>query len=436
LIFTTDIELNSTNSRKKRADGIAVHKLILIILLPFLIFTSGAFFKSLKASESEATTPGSANLSETDEQLIDQFLDETLGIDPTKVAIEKLPLPAIRPSSASGFSLYSGYGFEKNILTSDWLNLSSRKFVTTADFYYSRRRYQANNLNYYVFLDNSHYPDLDVESDKQELFTRAQGKFWITKTNALGLSLSYLYKLTFDTDNAVKDQPIPKYQNEEYIVAPSWEKDFGNNCFFVTELESFYRRTQASADDFDRFKLITLLKKLYGRGSESRITLYTDRSLYNEGETLDLDGYPIEDTKLRIESQSLGFFNSHYWSGSGRINLKSNLVLSTQKDNGPGYYNYSYYYLGETFQLRLAEWNFSSTLRYTLFQYSERKGSSTEGDPEEMYNRLFEVDTKVEKQFGDNLSVKFETVSLQSDSNDLSLVYASDSLLLGVIWFF
>jgi len=108
----------------------------------------------------------------------------------------------------------------------------------------------------------------------------------------------------------------------------------------------------------------------------------------------------------------------------------------TQKDNGPGYYNYDYGYLGETFQFQLAEWNFSSTLRYSYYQYTKRKALSVDGDAEDLFNSIFEVDAKLEKNFGDNLLLKLEALSLESASNDLDKVYTSDSILLGVIWFF
>ena len=110
--------------------------------------------------------------------------------------------------------------------------------------------------------------------------------------------------------------------------------------------------------------------------------------------------------------------------------------MQTQIDNGPGYYNYNYYYLGETFQFRLANWQFSSTLRLNYYQYAERKRTTAEDDAEKLINSLIEVDAKVERNFGDDLSVKIETVGLQSASNDLTKEYTSDSFLVGVLWFF
>ena len=401
---------------------------VILLLLWFTVF-SGLYLVS--ASASEASSSSSDKLSKEDEELIDKFLDETLGIDPAKAEKE-----LARPSSASGFSVYTGYGYEKNVLSSDWLNLSSRKSYTIADYFYARKKNRVNQLNFYAYLDNSHYPDLEVESDKHEFFSRAQGKWWITETNALGISLSYFYQITFDVDAAVEFEPIPEYKNEEFIVAPLWEKDLGNNLFFVTELEFLSKRTLVPADDFERYKLIALLKKKYAQGSEIRITLDTGSSAYDQGEILDLDGFTIEDTKLRIDSYSLGFFNNHYWSGDKNINLKSYLFLQTQIDNGPGYYNYNYYYLGETFQFRLANWQFSSTLRLNYYQYAERKRTTAEDDAEKLINSLIEVDAKVERNFGDDLSVKIETVGLQSASNDLTKEYTSDSFLVGVLWFF
>ena len=59
-----------------------------------------------------------------------------------------------------------------------------------------------------------------------------------------------------------------------------------------------------------------------------------------------------------------------------------------------------------------------------------------DGDAEDLFNSIFEVDAKLEKNFGDNLLLKLEALSLESASNDLDKVYTSDSILLGVIWFF
>ena len=406
------------------------------LIIVISVFAGPAYLSVLQASVSENAASSSAKISEEDEQLIDKFLDDTLGIDPAKIAAQKAQPSNNAPDSASGFSLSSGYGIEKNVLNSSWLNLESSKFYTAADFYYTRRRNRVNSLNVYVFLDNTHYPDLEVESDKREFFTRAQGKIWITESNALGVGLSYWQQLSFDADSAVENEPIPKYTNEEYIVAPSWEKDFGDNYFFITELELLNKRTHLPTDDFDRIKLVTRLKKKYGRGSETRVTLDSSKSMYVEGENLDLEGFSVEDTLLEIESQSLGLYNRHSWSASSGLRLKSQLVFLTQKDNGPGYYNYDYGYLGETFQFQLAEWNFSSTLRYSYYQYTKRKALSVDGDAEDLFNSIFEVDAKLEKNFGDNLLLKLEALSLESASNDLDKVYTSDSILLGVIWFF
>ncbi len=427
--------MNSNNSGKKWVDELAVKRLVFIIIWLLLFVVCHDYSQYVTASGLETGFSNAGNLSKKDEQVIDKFLDEVLGIDPASITLENEQLDENKPLSSYGFSFFAGYGAEKNILDSNWLKLNSNKYYTTADFYYSRTRNRINKLSFYVFLDNTQYPDLESENDKGELFTRAQGKFWTTDTNALGASLSYYYQLSFDVDNVVKNEPIPEYKNEEYTATPSWEINLGNGGFLKTELEVLNKRSQEAADSFDRFKLITQLKIVYGKGSESRITLDADTSSYDTGEILDLDGYTLENTKLKTESQSLGLINSHNWSGNSRINLRSNLVFLRQRDNGPGYYNYDYYYLGETFQFQLAEWKFSSTLRLTQYQYAERKGSSVDSNSEALYNSLFEIDTKLERKFGDDFLVKLETVSFQSVSNDLSLEYTSDSVLFGLIWF-
>jgi len=427
-------KLDSNNSRAKTATVKALCRLALVTVLVFPVIAGVDFFNHVQATELNATFSGTTDLSKEDERMVDQLLEETLGINPATIAKGQPELA--KASIASGFSVYTGYGVENNILNSDWLELDSPKYHSTADFFYSRKKNKKSNFNLYVFLNYSHYPDLDTESDRHELFTRAKGTFWIDDKNSLGAALSYLHQLSFDTDNTVEDEPIPEYKNEEVVFSPFWERDLGSNCSIISEIELRHKETKEPTDNFDLFKLTAQFKKGYDKDSENRIVVDAGQTLYDEGEILDLEGYPLEGTSLKTESLSLSLSNSHFWSTNSVINLKSKLMALKQEDNGPGYYNYDYYYLEETLQIQWTDWKFSSTVSATQYRYAERKSASATGDSETIYNLLFEIDAVLELKIGTDFLAKIEAVALQSTSNDQSMEYSADSILVGFFYYF
>jgi hypothetical protein len=401
-----------------------------------LIWAGVCFFNALniEASETKISAATDLELNSEDKLLVDQFLDKVMGISHDSIPELQAETSSI-PTTAYGFSLNLESGHEKNVLNSSWLNLSSNKLFTAVDFFYSRKRSRINELSFYVYLNNSHYPDLDTDGDKQGFFTRGGGKSWISETNALGIDLSYFKQLSFDANNIVENQPIPMYRNEEMIVTPTWEKDFGDGYLLGAKLEALSKRTQEPADDFDRQKIIAYLKIGYGRRSENRITYESDRSLYKDAENLDLEGYIIDDTKLEIESGSIGLINNHHWSGQNRVSLFSKLVYLAQEDNGPGYYNYNYAYWGETIRVQLAGWQFSSSFSYSIYQYEERRVYTTDTNSEPLYHSYLNLRCGVKRDFGDDLTFKIDTTSLISKSNDLLDQTSSDSIMFGVIYF-
>lgn len=367
--------------------------------------------------------------------MIDQFLDEILRIDPEAIQMENFRTDSGEIPLEFGFSLYGGLGYEKNILGNSWLELNSRKYYSGIDFFFARGTDRSNLLNVYTIFENTHFPDLETINDKREFFTHALAKFRVSRSNSLGVGFSYLYQLSFDADNTVESEPIPMYKNEELIVAPVWEIEFGKAFSLATELEWLQKRTVEPDDDFDRLRFRSTLKNRYGNNSKNQITCEADKSDYITGNILDLDGDRIENTLLTTDSGSLSYQNSHFWPGDEfKIRLKSSLVFLVQQDNGPGYYDYDYYYLGETFQLYFSGWRFSASLGCSYYDYTTRKIIDTDGNPDNYYHWYFNANLGLSWEFGKDLSLKSELFGLISESNDPIENYRTDSLLLSLVW--
>lgn len=403
--------------------------ILILAVAVFLINSAG-----LNAAEIQ-TTKKSTEISKEDEQLVDEFLDKVLKIDPASLQGNSAGA-AETQISVHGFNLYFSYGHDTNVLDSGWVQVGSDFYRTAADFYYKLGQEKDHKIDAYVYIENIRYPDLDAHNDQQEFIGRISGSRGLTGSVFYGANLMVASGITYDADNAYENETLPKYKYSNITLTPSLEIYTGKDVSLVSEVELFRERTSNPDDDYNRQTGRLTLTDAYRRGSENRIYCEFDTSEYQDAEVLDLDGYIIEDTLLVIDAWSVGVSNQHLWAGEHGLSLNSSLSYYRQEDNGPGYEDYSRYYIGESLQFGILGWFFSTSLGYSVYDYPKRRIYLENNSSQEYFLTVLTTGLEIRRDFRNDFSLKTGFNGLSSDSNSVYDKYEKSSFSIVLSCFF
>lgn len=397
---------------------------ILILLLGINLASSGSI-----CFAEDSSSDNSPELSEQDQILIDTFLDEVLTIDPLDIGSDPSQDTPNDPWLTYGFGLFGGLGLEKNVLKLSWLKLDSVKYDLAADFYLTLGRPETQVLDFYLYYELEEYPDINSQSNNNQLFSSLAANWKVTPSNQIGLMMSVTNQTMFDTDNAQNDQAVPAYLNEQISVSPDWVLSFGEKSSLSLELGRFRQLTSNPVDDHEKSSLALEISVSYGHDSRAIFTIREENADFLESEISDLNGDYLENTLLKTELRSARFWNHHNWSD--QTGISSLLVYAENRDNGPGYTHYNFINWNEAWRFQIKGWMLNASFGYSYYHYTAR--TISEGALFYITNTTIRLN--ISKELKTDLILNSSIFAIKSDSNQSADRYESGFFRINLAWY-
>jgi len=156
-------------------------------------------------------------------------------------------------------------------------------------------------------------------------------------------------------------------------------------------------------DDFWQGGPQVTLGRSYGHGSELALAYQVQQMFFDTREQTDLDGNRVAGSSLEFTVHNVELNWQHHWDARRRWRSATRLYLELNFDNGPGYYDYSLYRLGEQLRYRSDTWEFN--LQVSVGHYDFPNRAVAPGNPDTADRTTVLLTMRLEKKLSKHWKV-------------------------------
>ncbi len=325
------------------------------------------------------------------------------------------------PMWNSSYEVRGGLGYKDNVTLSSSDAQASGFWLSRAEVMFFRLPSQGWQFNFFATADDVRYFDApDVESEQVALAVAQLNKDFGSGWKST-LSFNYLYQ------NQVFDMSAT-YTNggsigliRGHMLSPRWSgrKTMGSTW---VELE-FAGTRQIMETDLDSYWTVgprLTAGRSYGRGSEVALSYQWVLLEYDTREQTGLDGLPVTNTVLAVQTHIAELSWTHLWDEPRRWQTVTRLGCEFNLDNGSGFYDYNLYRAHQEVRYRTASWDVLGRLGFGFYDYAYQQVSATDATRRQriLFTASVRAERKLAKHFKVHASYSFDRSVSRLDFDD------------------
>lgn len=354
------------------------------------------------------------------------------------IAADETPAGATTPEPPPDISLWqkaanlgAGFGYKDNVGLSSSNVKGSPLEQTSLDLLIFRLPWNNWQLNLFGTANDTRYFDDAVEVDTEQFAALTGQLTWFLPKNWKSLTtVQYTYMNQVLDVSATQQIPFRQQVLGHVLgLRQGWRKDFAP---YWTEANFGLSRSyfKLPLDDYWQGGPQFILGRSYGKGSELSLSYQAQRAVFDTREQTQPDGSFIPGAPLEFTIHNIEAHWQHYWDDQRRWRTTTRFYSELNQDNGPGFYDYRLFRLGEQARYRASDWEISAQVSVGQYDFAHRRVSPASKDTARRTSFLLNV--RGEKALSKRWKAYATFDREQSFSNVPVEQYAVNIVLAGV----
>ncbi len=381
----------------------------------------------------EQVNRSSAQIEDQEEDFdIDSELDDILGTNPLQLEFDfsqEEEKEVEEPFLNYGLSVLLGLGYKTNIYSSTTLEKNDYYLFTQFDLFVFKDLNVTESFYFYLSAESYNYSTIDAADDEGTIYLQVNGPFFKSDIIIPGLRLDVFVQQYLDTTNDSYTPESLSLVNGEIKISPYCIINFKSQYSLILETFALKNTTTKSEKDYSGLGISSVLKFKYGRRNTFSFNLSSSENTYQDAEVYNLEETAITGSQLKIKSRSLALEQIHYWQSIRGLVSETEVSITTNRDNGPGYDHYNKSIFTESIKTSNNGLQLEADFNIAHDEYLERPVSSS--SEVKLGIILFTIQASMENKISSHTTLITKGSYTYSNSNDPDENYTTSSLTIG-----
>jgi hypothetical protein len=342
----------------------------------------------------------------------------------------------------SVLSLQLGGGYKDNVFLSHADPQGSAFLTSSAEVMLMRLSPTGPQFTAFANADASHYPATTPAHEEYTVFAQAQVEQDLNEKLTAWLAAEYAYQDQF-LDVAFLDASVAAagvtvlataVRGHTLSLRPGASLDLSSQWSLALEAPMTRQFYDAPLDDYWRAGSKLTLGYSYGRSSQLSLSYEPAWRLYDSDPALTSTGDPIPGTRRERFQQEATMTWRQHWDEAKRWRTTTKLGGRLSQENAGGYADHALLSASAQLRYRARPWELCAEGRVRRFAYDSQPFSPE--DPSPRRRTEWSATLRVERQFGQHLTVAASYEHEETLSNDVWETYTVNTVSGSLQWAF